>query len=165
MKFLTMLQIITILALTENGFSQDVITLLNGEEVISKVVEIGEFEIKFKKYSNLDGPIYAISKLEVFMIKYENGDTIVLYESNDISDQQAVQDRSHYLKMYRRSYFKGGKKISQKELAIIIEGDPIAYKQYYSGKNLATTGSVIGIIGIAVALIILIIGSFRTKQE
>src|ERR1043165_4238791 len=53
--------------------AQDVIVLRKGVEVKGKVIEIGEREIKYKKAENLDGPMYTLSKSEVFMIKYENG--------------------------------------------------------------------------------------------
>jgi hypothetical protein len=54
--------------------AQDVIVLKNGNETQAKVTEIGLDEIKYKKFSNLDGPTYTLQKSEVFMIKYENGD-------------------------------------------------------------------------------------------
>lgn len=54
--------------------SQDNIILKDGSEIQSKVFEITETEISYKKHSNLDGPIYKIPIGKVFMIKYENGE-------------------------------------------------------------------------------------------
>lgn len=55
------------------SFAQDVITKLDGTELQTKVLEVGINDIRYRDYSNPDGPVYVISKAEVFMIKYENG--------------------------------------------------------------------------------------------
>lgn len=56
-----------------NTYSQDVIIKNDRTEIKSKVSEISETTIKYKKWENLDGPLYNISKSEVFMIIYANG--------------------------------------------------------------------------------------------
>lgn len=53
--------------------AQDMLILKSGEDINSKIVEVGNQEIKYKKFENLDGPTYTISKTDVFMIKYQNG--------------------------------------------------------------------------------------------
>jgi hypothetical protein len=55
------------------SFAQDVITKSNGEEIKAKVLEVSQTEIKYKKFDNLNGPTFSISKNDVFMVKYENG--------------------------------------------------------------------------------------------
>ena len=54
--------------------AQDIIELKDGNQISSKVLEIDQNTIKYKKYSNLDGPIYNIEVGEVVSIKYENGE-------------------------------------------------------------------------------------------
>jgi hypothetical protein len=56
-----------------SSFSQDIIFLKSGDEIKSKVLEVTPDLIKYKNVTNLEGPIYSISKGEVFMIKYANG--------------------------------------------------------------------------------------------
>jgi hypothetical protein len=56
-----------------SAFSQDEITLRNGETLKAKVVEVGLKDISYKKYENPTGPSYTLNKDQVFMIKYENG--------------------------------------------------------------------------------------------
>ena len=51
----------------------DNIILNNGDEISAKVLEISEYEIKYKKCENLQGPFYTIDKSRVFMIQYANG--------------------------------------------------------------------------------------------
>jgi len=53
--------------------SCDVITMKSGEEVSVKVTEIGTSEIKYRKCDNPAGPLYSVSRNDVFMIKYANG--------------------------------------------------------------------------------------------
>jgi len=59
--------------------AQDVIVKTDQVEIKAKVTEITDAAIKYKKWDNLDGPLYNISKAEVFMIIYANGkrETIV----------------------------------------------------------------------------------------
>jgi len=52
----------------------DLIITNQGEEIESKIIEINVDIIKYKMFSNLDGPIRVIRISEVFMIKYKNGD-------------------------------------------------------------------------------------------
>jgi hypothetical protein len=55
-------------------FAQDVIVLQSGDEIKAKVMEISPGEVKYKKHASPDGPTYTLTKSEVFMIKYENGE-------------------------------------------------------------------------------------------
>lgn len=53
--------------------AQDIIILRNMDEFEAKVEEIGHDAIKYRKWENLNGPIYSLLKEEVWMIIYENG--------------------------------------------------------------------------------------------
>ncbi len=55
------------------NFSQDIITKKTGEDILSKILEVGQFEVKYKKFDNLSGPIFTIQKTELIMVRYENG--------------------------------------------------------------------------------------------
>ena len=56
-----------------NVSGQDVIVKKNGDEIKAKVEQVLDNEIKYRKFENLTGPIYSLTKAEIFMIKYENG--------------------------------------------------------------------------------------------
>lgn len=62
-------------------FAQDIIIKVNGEEIKSKILEVNQGEIKYKKHANTNGPTYTIPKSEIFMIKYENGEKDIFNES------------------------------------------------------------------------------------
>lgn len=65
---------IFLFGLTGTAISQDVILKKDYTTVLSKVLEINNTEIKYKKWSNQDGPTYSISRSEVVSINYQNGD-------------------------------------------------------------------------------------------
>ena len=54
--------------------AQDVILKKDNTTVLSKVLEITSTEIKYKKWSNQEGPTYSINRSEVTRINYQNGD-------------------------------------------------------------------------------------------
>lgn len=54
--------------------AQDVILKKDNTTVLSKVLEITSTEIKYKKWSNQEGPIYSINRSEVTRINFQNGD-------------------------------------------------------------------------------------------
>ena len=68
--------------------AQDKITLLNGTEIISKLNEISDTEIKYKLFDNQNGPDRVLLKKDIFSIKYENGKIEVYNSGNLISENQ-----------------------------------------------------------------------------
>ena len=55
------------------SFAQDIITLKSGNEIQALVQEVGDVDVKYKKFDNPNGPSYTLKKSEIFMIKYDNG--------------------------------------------------------------------------------------------
>ena len=82
--------------------AQDVITNKNGDETKAKVIEVGQTEIKYKKYTNLNGPIFTVSKSEVFMIKYENGEKEVFNSENKKNNETPTATLSSEDEMYMK---------------------------------------------------------------
>ena len=64
--------------LSFQAFSQDDIIMRNDDVVKGKVEEVGERQIKYRRADNMDGPIYDISKGDVYMIVYANGQRDVI---------------------------------------------------------------------------------------
>lgn len=54
--------------------AQDIIVMKDGSIVQSKVTDITSTEVKYKKFSNPDGPLYTINKSTILAINYENGE-------------------------------------------------------------------------------------------
>ncbi|MEO6329810.1 MAG: hypothetical protein ABIO55_12805 [Ginsengibacter sp.] len=71
--------------------AQDIIIKNDKSEIKSKVTEITEATIKYKKWENADGPVYNISKTEVFMIVYSNGQMDIIKHSNSNPPQSSFR--------------------------------------------------------------------------
>lgn len=54
--------------------AQDIITKKNGDEIYAKVLEIGADDVTYKLFGNESGRTYGLSKSDLFMIKYKNGE-------------------------------------------------------------------------------------------
>lgn len=70
-KFILLALLVTV---NLSAFAQDLIVLKDGTVIKSKVTEIGIQEIRYKKWSNQEGPSYVIEKSSVLSINYENGE-------------------------------------------------------------------------------------------
>ena len=66
--------ILVIFLLPRLSFGQDKIYKTDNTVIEAKVLEINKSEIKYKKFSNQNGPAYIIPKKEVSKIVYENGE-------------------------------------------------------------------------------------------
>ncbi len=73
MKNLKTILIVLFITISFKSFSQDIIIKNDKTELKVKVLELTDDVIKYRKFEMLDGPIYSIKKLDVFMIIYKNG--------------------------------------------------------------------------------------------
>lgn len=94
--------------------SQDLITLKNGTDIQAKITEVGTTEIRYKKFDNVDGPVFIINKAEVLMVRHENG-------AKDIFNEPLAQNTNNTGSgnRFSDSFVKG-------------KGDA---EQYYRGRN------------------------------
>lgn len=53
--------------------TQDIIILRSGSEFQVKITKVGDKEIFFRRFDNLEGPEYTTDKDKVALIKYQNG--------------------------------------------------------------------------------------------
>ena len=70
--------------------SQDVITKNDGSDIESIIKEITIHGVKYVKYSNQDGPLYTVTKFDVFRIKYSNGEIETF--NNDLQSKSISSD-------------------------------------------------------------------------
>ena len=94
--------VLGILFLSNICYGQDVVTKKDGEELKTKIIEVGVSEVKYKKFDNLEGPIYSIPKKEVALIKFENG-TEEIFKTEIRSDLnwQGEKDAEANYKKYK----------------------------------------------------------------
>lgn len=108
--------ILTVIFIMSTCYAQDIITKKTGAEIKTKILEVGQSEIKYKKTDNLDGPTYTILKSDVIMIIYENGTNDVFFEEkkneNTTSENESNRDlfpkgQSDALRHYRGYKYAG----------------------------------------------------------
>ncbi len=68
-----------------SNYAQDKIMFIDGTEILSKVIEINNTEIKYKNFADISGPTIITLKKNIFIIKYENG-TKEVFTENLIKD-------------------------------------------------------------------------------
>lgn len=82
------------------SYAQDVITKSNGDDINAKIIEITQTEIKYKKFDNLDGPIFTLPINDIFMVKYENGSKEI-FNQNDKTQKTALPEGVRPGMMYK----------------------------------------------------------------
>lgn len=83
--------LIPILLLTLKTSAQDIMRLKNDKTIECVVTNVSDTIVEYKKYSNLDGPIYWIERSKVIGINYEHGEFVIL---NETSNSDSVIDNN-----------------------------------------------------------------------
>ena len=83
--------------------AQDVIVKKDGSTIQSKVMEINGTEIKYKKWSNQDGPMYCINRSEIMSINYQNGEVEKFSEGTSLTNELPV---SSEMPVYGKGYLE-----------------------------------------------------------
>lgn len=91
------LLILAVIVLNVNA--QDVIVKKDGSTILSKVMEVNPGDIKYKKFSNPNGPTYTIVKADVMSVNYENGEKETFTEA-DNSATSAIPTTKTEVKSY-----------------------------------------------------------------
>jgi len=74
-----------------SNYAQDKIMFIDGTEILSKVIEINNTEIKYKLFDNQNGPTIITLKKNIFIIKYENGTKEVFTENLSKDSPKNIQ--------------------------------------------------------------------------
>lgn len=96
--------------LQKNGMAQDIIVFKNGDELKTKVTEVTNKDVKYKKFTKLNGPIFISPTNEISMIKYENGETEIFKEiSNPTPTDETAESNTanNNQSDYARGYTDG----------------------------------------------------------
>jgi hypothetical protein len=103
-----LLLLITFAFSLSNIKAQDTLTLRSGENIIVKIIEVGSTEVKFKKVTNINGPIFSTLKSDLILIRYENGSKddfssikIESPKSDENQFNQGYNDATKYYKSYK----------------------------------------------------------------
>ena len=117
MKTKFLLLFASLFCLINNLQSQDILVYKNGDEIQSKVIDVADDNIKYKKWGNLDGPSYTASKKDVLMIKYQNG-------TKDVFNNQPAQTNSNTVASQKKAetgkicFYTSDKRIDQIDIYV-----------------------------------------------
>lgn len=79
------------------AYADDIIMLIDGDAIRALVKEVGVKEVKYKKSSNPQGPVYVVEKEKIFSIKYDNGEVEKFSANNNVkpTDKEVSEDASN----------------------------------------------------------------------
>ena len=124
--------------------AQDVIVKKDGSTILSKVLEVGENEVKYKRFDNLNGPTYTISKSELQAINYQNG------AKDTFSTPKREENR------YLPNNQNDG--VQQYNDRALLALDRANHNPYKKAKNLKKIGWISGGTLVGIGSILLIVG-------
>ncbi len=79
--------------------AQDIITKKDGTAIEAKIIEVSPSEIKYKKFSNPDGPTFILPTHVISSIRYQNGEKETFVERAEA--QPVVTNGSYTIPKYR----------------------------------------------------------------
>ena len=135
------------IAFTLCGFSlyaQDIITKRDGTDIQAKVTEVGQTEISYKKFSNLDGPTYTMDIADVLMITYQNGER-EMYNVDSNVNKSALPTGIMTYNSWSGKISVGGVTIENEMLDRYLAAEELA--AFKSGRAMATVGGIMSIVG------------------
>jgi len=144
-----------LLCITGMVMAQDVIVKKDQSTIMSKVLEITNTEIKYKKWSNQDGPTYSINRSEVISINYENGE-METFSNNassptNANQQPTLRADAGFMTAYGGSALKlNGRNLSDEEVRNLV--DPQSYQLYLKGKKESTWEGICLVASISAAI-------------
>jgi hypothetical protein len=122
-------------------YAQDIITKKDGTDIQAKVTEVGESQISYKKFSNLNGPIYTISISDILMITYENGER----EMFNIKKMSSLPQGVMTYNSWSGKISVGGVTIEDDMLDRYFS--PEDFQLFKRGKTVSTVGSILAFTG------------------
>lgn len=73
--------------------AQDVVVKKDGSTILAKVLEVSQCNIKYKKFSNLEGPTYTINVGDIMAVNYENGEKDVFDSSTSTASETTISQK------------------------------------------------------------------------
>lgn len=83
---------IFLMAFSGMVYAQDTIALANKQTILCKILEVGSSEIKYKKWSNPEGPTYTTAISDILSISYQNGEKEDLMTLQFFTKESPIQN-------------------------------------------------------------------------
>lgn len=123
--------------------AQDIIYTTAGNKINAKVLEIGTNEIKYKDFSNIEGPNYVIYNTDVVLINFANG-TSQIINANAPSlkpkkDEILIAKPKEKLALPENLYYLNPNMISINALALLNGDIAVMYDREFLNSHLGLT--------------------------
>ena len=125
--------------------AQDIITKNDGTDIQAKVMEVEQSQIKYKKFSNLEGPTYIISVSDILMITYENGEREMYNTDTAVEKKSSLPQGVMTYNSWSGKVSVGGVTIEDEMLDRYFSPDD--FQLFKSGKKVSTVGSILAFAG------------------
>ena len=134
--------------------AQDVIFLGASDSIVAKVVLVGTSEIKYKKWSNLDGPDYSISVNQIAAIRYANGTYDFFNNRETKTEKETSANSKMQLTRSGNTYYYGNQVMNKQATLdwLSTQNCPTAYAQFKQGLNLSKGGWFLMAVGLGLDL-------------
>lgn len=130
--------------------AQDVIFRSSTDSIQAQVLTIGTTEITYRKWSNLNGPIYSMSINEIVAIRYANGTYDFFSNKSVETPEQTRQNNSILLTRSGNTYIYGNQVMDKKGTLewLYTRNCSAAYEKFLSGFQTANVGWIMMCIGL-----------------
>jgi len=145
---------------SQNLIAQDTIVKRDDSRVVTKILEVHDDEIHYKKFNNLEGPTYVIETTKITRIIYENGEVETydvkptIANSSSGWQKQSEQTYTEEIEIYNGKYYYHNRRVGASKLKSLIyeQGDPEAIQMWNTSKTLQGFAYGVGFGAIPVGL-------------
>jgi hypothetical protein len=162
---------VLIVVLSQQVLGQDTIYKINGEVIASKIEEINPTVIKFRKFSNLSGPIYSELKNDIFRIKFTNGVIDTLKQVAEIKPQFINPSEEFQVKSSKSKSSLMYNNISDRDLLYTIQTLPLSdsknkmLKEYSKMMDYKRTQYLANGLGFGVGFAVPVVVTYLTLSD
>ena len=103
-------------------YAQDIIVLHSGERIEAVVEEVNIDNVRFRRYSNLNGPMHTIMKSDISIIRYANGDTESFVPAGNNRSRSSRGNPSHIESFHNYRNFTTGERVATWALNGLLPG-------------------------------------------
>ena len=143
--------------------AQDVIITKDSRRIRAKVTEVNVNDVKYKSFTNLNGPTYTIPKNDIVSIEYQNGEIDTFVRASTPSRANTSRTSPTFSQpplTYRNGVRLDGVRLKPNDVRMVMEEDPDALYTYNKGRKLGSIafglsyagGAMIGVnLGLLIA--------------
>jgi len=122
-----------------SAWGQDIIITRDTAKIEAIVLEISDTEVRYKKFSNQNGPDYILNADDIASIMFKNGDVQVFEQKPVVQMMDPDEGSVHYTGFGK--YYYEGQDMNRKEFRNFVKANCYPAYQFYN------TCTIIGYVG------------------